>query len=370
MTGDVDRTTVPIDQLGAATRHLVHDPPDRAAIPRNCPSGKHHHVVRFQHDVAMIVDRDPRERRSRLALRPGCDTYDVAGRVVSDLTCPNPQPGGKPQVTESLGDLGVLDDPASGEGQLAAVLRGEIRDDLDPMQAGRKCGHHDLAGGVAEDLIQTRDDVLLGPGVARAFDIRAVAEQRQHAAPSQLREALDIERFTVQRRLVEFVISRVYDDPGRRVNRNRHAVGDTMGDPDELELHRPGRDRVPGRDLTQAVGRVQPMFFEFRTDQRQGERRPVDRTVQERPYVGQCADVVLVAVRQHDGGEPTDALGQTLELGNDQVNTGQLRPRKHRPGIDEDRRLLPHHEQHVHPEFTEPAEWDYVEDRPRLRGNR
>ena len=71
------------------------------------------------------------------------------------------------------------------------------------------------------------------------------AKQRQHAFRSQRREAVQIEVLAVERRLVHLEVAGVHDRAGRRVDRQRHAVGNAVRDAQELDLER--ADAIPGR---------------------------------------------------------------------------------------------------------------------------
>jgi len=102
-------------------------------------------------------------------------------------------------------------------------------------------------------------------------------------------------------------------------------------------------------------GHVDAVFDELGLDQRKRQRRAVDRTVDERHHVRHAADVILVAVRQHEGGDAPFLL-QVGEVRDDPVHAEQLGVRKHHPRIHHHRRLAPGEREHVHPELAESAE--------------
>ena len=62
-----------VDDVGPALRDVVHHPADRLLVAGNLPRREHHDVVLVELRVPVVVDRDPRQRRLRLALRPGAD---------------------------------------------------------------------------------------------------------------------------------------------------------------------------------------------------------------------------------------------------------------------------------------------------------
>ena len=66
------------------------------------------------------------------------------------------------------------------------------------------------------------------------------------------------------------------------------------------------------------------------------------------------ADVILVAVRQHErGGAPF--LLQVRQIRNDPIHAEQLGIGEHDAGVDDNRRLAPGERQHVHAELAESA---------------
>jgi hypothetical protein len=76
--------------------------------------------------------------------------------------------------------------------------------------------------------------------------------------------------------------------------------------------------------------------------------------------VRHAADVVFMAVRQHEGGDAPFLL-QIRHVRNDAIDAQQFRIRKHDAGIDDDGRLTPGERHHVHPELTDSAEWNDFE---------
>ncbi len=119
---------------------------------------------------------------------------------------------------------------------------------------------------------------------------------------------------------------------------------------------------VNGPTVTRSRGRttcsdraVEAVLLELRLDERERERRAVDRAVDERQHVRHAADVILVAVRQHErGGAPF--LLQIGEVRDDPVDAEQFGVGEHHAGIDDDRRLAPGEREHVHAELAESAE--------------
>ena len=65
-------------------------------------------------------------------------------------------------------------------------------------------------------------------------------------------------------------------------------------------VERPDVDAVARPDRRSASRAVDAVLLELRLDERQRQRRAVDRAVDERQHVRHGADVILVPVRQHE----------------------------------------------------------------------
>jgi hypothetical protein len=165
---------------------------------------------------------------------------------------------------------------------------------------------------------------------------------------------MHVEVRAVDRCLVDLEVPGVDDDPGWRVNRQRHAVRHAVRDADEFDLERSDRHALSRLDRNQFVLVVDAVFLEFRFDQRQGQRRAVNRPRDQRCNVRDGADVVFMAVRQHKGGSAPFLL-QVREVRNNPIHTQQLGVREHDAGVDDDRRLAPRQGQHVHSKLAKSA---------------
>src|SRR5690606_29884104 len=93
---------------------------------------------------------------------------------------------------------------------------------------------------------------------------------------------------------------------------------------DQLDIERAdleaAAERYHGnRDLRRAR-----LAFAFGAKQRGGERRRVDRDLQPRPQIDERAEMVLVRMGEHDGGEVATLLLQVADVGQDDVDAGQM----------------------------------------------
>ena len=175
------------------------------------------------------------------------------------------------------------------------------------------------------------------------------------AEPSS-REARDVEMLAVERRLIDLEVAGVDDDARRRVNRQADAVRNAVCDANELDVE--GADRHPLRRSQRGqpgAGHVNPVFDQLGLDQRERQRRAVDGAVDVGQQVRNRADVILVAVRQHERRGPCLLL-QIRQIRNDQIHAEQFGIREHDASVHDDGRVAPGEREHVHAELAEAAE--------------
>ena len=126
------------------------------------------------------------------------------------------------------------------------------------------------------------------------------------------------------------------------MNRQRDAVRDAVRDAEELDRQMADGDAVARADrdqpavrvdavLARASARPAPASAACRTPGRRGRRQ----------HVRHGADVVLVAVRQHERGDAPPAAAGSVRSGMIRVDAEQLRVREHHAGVDHDRACRP-----------------------------
>ncbi len=204
-----------------------------------------------------------------------------------------------------------------------------------------KARDHQLALGAGENLLERLDDVDLGSGEALAIDVGAVGEERQHALGAELGEAVQVEVLAVDRRLVDLEVAGEEHHADRAGDGDGHAVGHAVRDADELEGERADGHRLARGHRRQTVAGVDAVLFELGLDERQGHGGAVHRAVEERHHVRHGADVILVAVGEHQRLHLITAGFEVGEVRNDQVHAELVGVREHHAGVDEDGRVLP-----------------------------
>ncbi len=137
-----------------------------------------------------------------------------------------------------------------------------------------------------------------------------------------------------------------------------------MGHVHELERERPEIERLPGFDFVQ-IHLAQLVLVELRARHRGGQRARVDRRgevgAELAQHPGQRAEMVLVAVRDHDRLDVGDAFAQVGEIGQDQVDPDHLRRGKAQAHVDHDETAVLLDDRHVLADLAEAAERQYAQ---------
>src|SRR4029453_4778543 len=98
------------------------------------------------------------------------------------------------------------------------------------------------------------------------------------------------------------------------------------------------------------------MLLELRFDQRKGERRSVERSIDVRQHVRHGADVIFVTVGEHERFDLSLPGLEVVEVRHDQIDTREIGLREHRSGVNDDSRVPTRDGHHVEAELAEAAE--------------
>ncbi len=80
-----------------------------------------------------------------------------------------------------------------------------------------------------------------------------------------------------------------------------------------------------------------------------------------RKNVGKRANVIFVAVREHDGFDQMAILFEIGDVGNDEVDAEEFGFGEHHAGVDDDDGVAEARSHHVHSEFAETTERNYCD---------
>ncbi len=203
------------------------------------------------------------------------------------------------EVAEVGRDPHVADHRPADHGDLAAGLLGGVEHLLDAVHVGGEAGHDDPALGVAEDLVDGRRDVLLRGREARDLGVRRVGHEQVDALLTEPRERTQVGQAAVEGQLVHLEVAGVQDRAAGGADEDRERVGDRVVDSDELAVE--DAELLAHALLHPERQGGDAVLLELGLDQRQREHRADDGEVGlELEQVGNGADVVLVAVREHD----------------------------------------------------------------------
>ena len=111
---------------------------------------------------------------------------------------------------------------------------------------------------------------------------------------------MKIHVFAVERRLIDLEVTGVEHDPAWCLDRDRDRVGHAMCHPQELERERAHLHSLAWPHALQPCLTRLVVFIQLRFDEGQRQRGSVHGAVEIRQHVRDGADVVLVAVGQHE----------------------------------------------------------------------
>ena len=198
----------------------------------------------------MVVVRDPRHRRHRLALAAGAEDQLPAARQLGELVRPQDRLLGDVHVAETPRDVRVLPHRAADERNLPSAVDGDIGRLLHPVHVRREGGDEDPALPAREDLAEGLADHALRLGDAGPLRIRRVAQHEVDAAAADLRQPADVRPLPVDGRVVDLVVAGVDAEAARGLEDDGGGVGDRVRHPHELDPEGTELDRfVPRRHL-------------------------------------------------------------------------------------------------------------------------
>ena len=223
---------------------------------------------------------------------------------------------------------------------------------------------------VAKTRSSTGRDLLLGGGEAGHLGVGGVGQEQVDALLPQPREGPQVGDPAVERQLVHLEVAGVQHHAGRRADGDGERVGDGVVDRDELQVEGAERDPVAlGHDRLHGV--LQAVLAQLAVEQGQGQLRAHERDVGAlAQQVGHRADVVLVAVGQHQRLDRVEPVPDGVEVGQDQVDAGVVLLGEEHPAVDDEQPPVVLEDGHVAPDLAEPAERDDAQAAAGERGRR
>jgi len=220
-----------------------------------------------------------------------------------------------------------------------------------------EAGHDHPALGVVEDALQHRPDLPLGNDEPGHVGVGGVDQEQVDALVAEPGEAGQVGQPAVQRQLVELDVAGVQHQTGGRADGHRERVRDGVVHREVLavELAVPGA--LPLAHLTQVRG--EPVFLALGGDQREGELGADDLHVRAQPQQPRDgADVVLVAVREHDGLDVVETVLDGAQVGQDQVHARRVLGREEHAAVDHEQPAGVLEHGHVAADLADAAQCD------------
>ena len=355
MAGHVHGSVVAVDDLGAELHELVDHLVDLMLVARNQGAGEDHGVELVDVDVTVVAVGDTAEGGHRLTLGAGAHVDELVILDIVGLLEVHDGAFGDVQVAEVGGDGHVAHHGAADEHDLAAVFVGGVHHLLHTVHMGGEAGDDDLAGGLRERLVKGRADGGLGLDEAGHLGVGGIHHQQVHALFADLAEFDKVSDAVVKRQLVELDVARVDQRAGRSLDVDGQGVRDGVGDVDEFKVERAHLELVAAGDLH--LGGVLVVFLALGVHEREGQLGADQRDVRAQlEQVGHAADVVLVAVGQHEGVHLVETVLDVAEIRQDEIHARLLLLGEEHAAVDEQQVTVVFDHVHVAADFAQAAE--------------
>ena len=199
----------------------------------------------------MPLRGEARQRRHRLALAARGQEEQLRRWNPLVVGEGDREPFRNLEKTQLARGLEVLLQAATDHYDAAIELRRHAHEVLDAVNVGREVGDDDAARGLAEDLLEWRVKVALGPRAALSLGVGRIAEQQQHPGVADLAKAIHVGGQTVGWGRVELEVARIDHAPDRCVDGEADRVRDGVAYGDRLHTERPELHRIAEPDLAQ-----------------------------------------------------------------------------------------------------------------------
>ena len=349
--GDVDARRPAVQHVAAAAEQVADHAGDRPLVAGDRPRREDHGVARPHGHLAVLVDADEGQGGERLSLAARHEHEDARRGITREQRRVEEGAVRDAQQPQLPRHVGVVRHAPPHERDGAPGAEGQLGHALDPRDGGGEAGDEEPPAGGGQDLLEGRDEVVLAPRPAALLHVRAVGQERQHALLAPRAERVHVRRLVGGGAAAHLEVAGGEDDPRRRLDGQRVAVEDAVGHADGVHAERAQLDRLPGRQQAEVGG--DPALLQPAAREAQGEAAPVHRRRRGLQGEGQGADVVLVAVGEHDAPQVVRPLREVAEVRHDRVHAGQLRGREEDAGVHEQPVLLPFEDHGVEAELPE-----------------
>ena len=232
---------------------------------------------------------------------------------------------------------------------------------LDAVNRRREARDEQAALGVGENFVELAAHGALAGRVSLALDVGGILKQRQHAFFAVLGEGVQVEKFVVGRRGIDFEVAGVNDHAERRVDRERDAIDQAVRYLDGMDGEGSDLEALAGAHFAQVGVVEQAVLVEFVFDVGKRELGAPDGDVEFGEDPGQRADVVFMAVGEDDAADALAVFGEIRDVGDDDVDAEEFGFGEHESGVDDDDVITPADGHAVHAELAQAAQGDNLQ---------
>ena len=333
---------------------LVLDPADGDLVAGDL-LGREDDEIALRHAQFVLAEGDPGERGAALALAAGGDDHDVARRQLHRRVEVD-RLGEIGQIADALGDPEDPVERAAGDADPAAGVVGDMAEGLQAGGVGREGGDEHPPLRLADDPVEALAHRRFGAGRQLLEDVGRIADQSEHALVADRAQLRLGARIAELGGVVQLPVAGVEDAAVGRVDQQRIALGDRMGERDVAEAERAEPELAADLDDVDLDLLGQPLLLELAGDQAGGEGRRVERNAEIGGEIGDGADMVLMAVGQDDAEQIVAILLDEGQVGEDQLDPGIGRVGEGHAEIDHDPLAVAAVEIDVHADLARAAE--------------
>lgn len=221
---------------------------------------------------------------------------------------------------------------------------------------GEEADDHAALGG-RDEILERLTDPELAAGLALGQRVRRVRQDERDPAREERLDRLAREAIARRRRVVDLEVAGVDDDALGRLDHEPVAGGHRVGDLPRPEGHPGELDAALGGEhaVVDVAGAVPRVLRDPVLDEGQRVRGAVHRDVEVSEEVADGADVILVAVREHERDHVTLSIDQPLPVGVHHVDA-EPPPVEDHAAVEHDDPPVVLDRHAVHADLAEPPE--------------
>ncbi len=243
VAGHVHRGVLLVQHLGPVPRQPVDRVVDAQLVPGDRPGRDDHGVAPLDVNGRVVVVRDPRQRRERLALRARAEHELFVRRDIVEIGGPNELVVVDLDVAEVPRHVQVAPHRSSHHGDAPAAIDRDVDRLLHPVDVRREARDENAALSRGDDLAECLADDTFGAGEPGTLRVRRVGAEKIDAAVPELGQLPDVGSQPVDGRVVELPVAGVEDAARLRLDRDADGVRHRVGHAHELEPERSQLER-------------------------------------------------------------------------------------------------------------------------------